>query len=83
VDVNDDAAIATFLDKIGRFGLLAFAARDRGSARFVGPLRTMDFETVPDALGLRFWGALKAVRRLSGSQTDDAHSGRSAAHRLV
>jgi NAD(P)-dependent dehydrogenase (short-subunit alcohol dehydrogenase family) len=63
VDVNDEAAIATFLDKVGGFDHLVFTAGDWGSARFVGPLRTMDFETAPGALGVRFWGALKAVRQ--------------------
>jgi NAD(P)-dependent dehydrogenase (short-subunit alcohol dehydrogenase family) len=71
VDVNDEAAIATFLDKVGGFDHLVFTAGDWGSARFVGPLRTMDFETAPGALGVRFWGALKAVRQAQGRIAED------------
>jgi NAD(P)-dependent dehydrogenase (short-subunit alcohol dehydrogenase family) len=70
VDVNDEAAIATFLDKAGGFDHLVFTAGDWGSARFVGPLKTMDFETAPGALGVRFWGALKAARQAQGRITD-------------
>ena len=63
VDANDEAAIGAFFDKAGAFDHLVFTAGDWGSARFVGPLRTMDFETAPGALGVRFWGALKAARQ--------------------
>ena len=66
VDVNNEADIATFLDTAGGFDHLVFTAGDWGSVRFVGPLRTMDFETAPGALGVRFWGALKATRQAVG-----------------
>jgi NAD(P)-dependent dehydrogenase (short-subunit alcohol dehydrogenase family) len=63
LDANDEAAVAAFLDRAGAFDHLVFTAGDWGSARFVGPLRTMDFDAAPGALGVRFWGALKAVRQ--------------------
>ena len=67
VNANDEAAVATFLDKAGGFDHLVFTAGDGGSGgRFAGPLRTMDFETAPGALGVRFWGALKAARQAQG-----------------
>jgi NAD(P)-dependent dehydrogenase (short-subunit alcohol dehydrogenase family) len=66
VDANDEASIAAFLDTVGGFDHLVFTAGDWGSARFVGPLKTMDFATAPGALGVRFWGALKAARQAQG-----------------
>lgn len=62
VDVGDEAAVEAFLASAGSFDHLAFTAGDWGPRRFVGPLRTLNFETAPEALGVRFWGALKAVK---------------------
>jgi NAD(P)-dependent dehydrogenase (short-subunit alcohol dehydrogenase family) len=63
VNANDESSISAFLDTVDGFDHPIFTAGDWGSARFVGPLKTMDFEAAPGALGVRFWGAMKAARQ--------------------
>jgi NAD(P)-dependent dehydrogenase (short-subunit alcohol dehydrogenase family) len=61
VDVNDEASIAGFFERLGRFDHMAFTAGDWG-AGFFAPTRDMDLAAAREGLGVRFWGALAAAK---------------------
>ena len=61
VDVNDEASIAGFFERLGRFDHMAFTAGDWG-AGFFAPTRDMDLAAAREGLGVRFWGALASAK---------------------
>ena len=61
VDVNDEASIADFFERLGRFDHLAFTAGDWGGAMFA-PTRDLDLATAREGFAVRFWGALAAAK---------------------
>ena len=61
VDVKDEASVAGFFERLGRFDHLAFTAGDWGSS-FFAPTRDMDLTVAKDGLAVRFWGALTTVK---------------------
>lgn len=61
VDVNDEASIAGFFERLGPFDHLAFTAGDWGGSMFA-PARDLDLATAQAAFAVRFWGALAVVK---------------------
>ena len=63
VNANDEASVAAFFERLGAFNHLVFTAGDWGPSLFSGPVVKMDFGSAGDALKVRFWGALMAIKR--------------------
>ena len=61
IDVNDEASIAGFFERLGRFDHLAYTAGDWG-AGFFAPARDIDLAAAREGLGVRFWGALATAK---------------------
>jgi NAD(P)-dependent dehydrogenase (short-subunit alcohol dehydrogenase family) len=66
VDVGDEASVAGFFERLGAFDHLVFTAGDWG-ARRGGPVGQLDLVAAQAVFGVRFWGALAAVKH--GSRT--------------
>jgi NAD(P)-dependent dehydrogenase (short-subunit alcohol dehydrogenase family) len=61
VDLRDEASVAAFFDKLGRFDHLAITAGD-WTGSWLASARDIDFEKARDGLAVRFWGVLAAVK---------------------
>jgi NAD(P)-dependent dehydrogenase (short-subunit alcohol dehydrogenase family) len=66
VNVGDETSVAAFFEKIGAFNHLVFTAGDWGPHLFSGPIAQMNFSSAADALKVRFWGALMAIKHAQG-----------------
>jgi len=62
VDVKVEDAVAGFFDWAGPFDHLVFTAGDWGGFRTPRPLPETDLDAAADAYGVRYWGALKAIK---------------------
>lgn len=62
VDVKAEDAVARFFDWAGPFDHLVFTAGDWGGFRTPRPLTETDLDTASEAYGVRYWGALKAIK---------------------
>jgi len=60
-DVNDEASVASFFEQVGPFDHLVFTAGDWAGNMFA-PARDIDLEAAKANLGVRFWGALAAIK---------------------
>jgi len=61
-NAGDEASIATFFEGLGDFDHLVFTAGDWGPHLAAGPIAQMDFGSASEALRVRFWGAMRAVK---------------------
>ena len=61
VDVNDEASVASFFAQVGPFDHLVFTAGDWAGNMFA-PARDIDLAAAKANLGVRFWGALAAIK---------------------
>jgi NAD(P)-dependent dehydrogenase (short-subunit alcohol dehydrogenase family) len=61
VDVSDEASVAGFFERLGRFDHLAFTAGDWGGS-FFAPTRDLDLAKAQAGFGVRFWGALTVAK---------------------
>ena len=61
VDVNDEGEVAAFFERVGGFDHLVFTAGDWG-APMGGSLSELDLSAAKTAFGVRFWGALAAIK---------------------
>jgi NAD(P)-dependent dehydrogenase (short-subunit alcohol dehydrogenase family) len=59
--VNDEAAVAGFFERLGRFDHLAFTAGDWGS-RNMGSAAEIDLAKADAVFKVRFWGAVTVVK---------------------
>ncbi|SEC72386.1 NAD(P)-dependent dehydrogenase, short-chain alcohol dehydrogenase family [Bradyrhizobium erythrophlei] len=64
VDLRDEAGVSRFFDQVGAFDHLAITAGDQGLPAF-GATRDLDLVAAREALTLRFWGSLAAVKHAS------------------
>ncbi|MGY3444028.1 MULTISPECIES: SDR family oxidoreductase [unclassified Bradyrhizobium] len=64
VDLRDEASVSRFFDQVGSFDHLAITAGDQGLPVF-GATRDLDLAVAREALNLRFWGSLAAVKHAS------------------
>ena len=62
IDVKDDASVAAFFDSVGAFDHLVFTAGDWNRPGG-GTVADLDLATAPEAMSVRFWGALRAIKR--------------------
>ena len=62
IDVKDDASVAAFFDRVGAFDHLAFTAGDRNRPGG-GTVADLDLAAAPEAMSVRFWGALRAIKQ--------------------
>jgi NAD(P)-dependent dehydrogenase (short-subunit alcohol dehydrogenase family) len=62
VDVKDDASVAAFFDEVGAFEHLVFTAGDWNRPGG-GTVADLDLATAPEAMSVRFWGALRAIKQ--------------------
>jgi len=62
VNVSDEASVAAFFDRLGALDHLVFTAGDWGPHLFAGPIAQMNFGSAGEALKVRFWGALMAIK---------------------
>ncbi len=61
VDVKDEQGVAAFFSQVGSFDHLVLTAGDWGV--FVGgPLEDLDLSKASDMFGVRYWGALAAIK---------------------
>jgi NAD(P)-dependent dehydrogenase (short-subunit alcohol dehydrogenase family) len=65
-NVNDEASVAAFFERLGAFNHLVFTAGDWGPHLFSGPIAQMNFSTASGVLKVRFWGALMAIKHAQG-----------------
>jgi NAD(P)-dependent dehydrogenase (short-subunit alcohol dehydrogenase family) len=70
VDVRDEASVARFFDGVGAFDHLAITAGDWDFPRGVA-LEDLDLVKARDAFGVRFWGALAAIKHATKSIARD------------
>ncbi len=70
VDVKDEGHLRRFFDEIGAFDHLVFTAGDWG-ARPGGPLADLDLALAAGAFGVRFWGALAAIKHGHGRMSEN------------
>jgi len=70
VDVNDEAAVAGFFERLGSFDHLAYTAGDWGGSMFMSA-RNLDVSEAERGLGVRFWGALRAIKHACPSIASD------------
>ena len=71
VNVNDEASVAAFFERLGAFNHLVFTAGDWGPHLFSGPIAKLDFGSASEILKVRFWGALKAIKHAQGRISPD------------
>jgi NAD(P)-dependent dehydrogenase (short-subunit alcohol dehydrogenase family) len=62
VDAQDESSVAEFFSAVGAFDHLVFTAAEQGTNLSVGPIGQMDIAAAAQALGVRFWGALTAIK---------------------
>ena len=62
IDVKDDASVAAFFDTVGAFDHLVFTAGDWNRPGG-GTVADLDLATAPEAMSVRFWGALRAIKQ--------------------
>ena len=62
VDVKDDASVNAFFEGVGAFDHLVFTAGDWNRPGG-GTVADLDLATAPQAMSVRFWGALRAIKR--------------------
>jgi NAD(P)-dependent dehydrogenase (short-subunit alcohol dehydrogenase family) len=62
IDVNDEADIAGFFERLGGFDHLVFTAGDWGGMGGAASLAELDLTAAKAAFGVRFWGALAVVK---------------------
>lgn len=60
VDLRDEASVSRFFDQVGHFDHLAITAGDWNIPRFA--TRDLDLAAARDAMAVRFWGSLTAVK---------------------
>jgi NAD(P)-dependent dehydrogenase (short-subunit alcohol dehydrogenase family) len=70
VDVNDEASIAGFFERLGPFDHLAFTAGDWDGSMFA-PTRDIDLEAARASFGVRFWGALAVAKHACRTIAED------------
>ena len=68
IDVKNDASVATFFDGVGVFDHLVFTAGDWNRPGG-GTVADLDLERAPEAMSVRFWGALRAIKRAKDSMS--------------
>lgn len=61
VDVTDDASVAGLFDQLGGFHHLVYTAGDWSDVGG-GPIGELDLEAAASVFGVRFWGAVRAVK---------------------
>ena len=66
IDVRDEASVGAFFESIGPFDHLVYTAGDWGSFRVPRPIAQLDLDTAGDVFGVRFWGALTAIKHALG-----------------
>lgn len=62
VDVTDEASVSAFFSDIGAFDHLVFTAGDDGLGYQPGPVESLNLSEAGQALKVRFWGALAAIK---------------------
>jgi NAD(P)-dependent dehydrogenase (short-subunit alcohol dehydrogenase family) len=62
IDVNDEANVADFFERLGAFDHLVFTAGDWGAMGGAASLADLDLTAARDAFGVRFWGALAVIK---------------------
>lgn len=62
VDVRDEASLAAFFETVGAFDHLVCTAGDWDTIRVNNPIAELDLEVARGVFGVRFWGALLAVK---------------------
>ena len=62
IDVKDDASVTAFFHHVGAFDHLVFTAGDWNRPGG-GTVADLDLETAPQAMSVRFWGALRAIKQ--------------------
>jgi NAD(P)-dependent dehydrogenase (short-subunit alcohol dehydrogenase family) len=62
VDVKEDASVAAFFERVGAFDHLVFTAGDWNRLGG-GTVADLDLATAPEAMSVRFWGALRAIKQ--------------------
>jgi NAD(P)-dependent dehydrogenase (short-subunit alcohol dehydrogenase family) len=60
-DVRKEDSVATFFARLGAFHHLVFTAGDWGNFRG-GPIEDFDLARANDVFGVRFWGAVTAIK---------------------
>ena len=72
VDVKDEASVANFFEGVGAFDHLAFTAGDWGGPLLSGQnMPTLDVAAMGGVFGVRFWGAVTAIKHASGRLAPD------------
>lgn len=66
VDANDEVGIASFLARAGTFDHLVFTAGDWGPHLHAGLIADMNLEVAKGSMGVRYWGAVAAVKHALG-----------------
>lgn len=62
VDVQDESSTAACFEGLGAFDHLVFTAGDWGRGLFAGSVAEINIATAGAGLGVRFWGALRAIQ---------------------
>jgi NAD(P)-dependent dehydrogenase (short-subunit alcohol dehydrogenase family) len=62
IDVRDEANVQAFFAHLGAFDHLVFTAGDWGGRFGGGPIETLDVAAAASSLGVRFWGAITAIK---------------------
>lgn len=87
LDLRNEAAISRFFEKLGAFDHLAITAGDWDSAAAIfATTRDVDLASAREALAVRFWGALAAVKHGSRAIAADGSitlTSGMAAHRPI
>jgi NAD(P)-dependent dehydrogenase (short-subunit alcohol dehydrogenase family) len=65
-NVSDEASVAAFFEGLGSFDHLVFTAGDWGPHLFASPIAQMNFGSAAEAMKVRFWGALMAIKHAHG-----------------
>lgn len=71
VDVRAEESVAELFDRVGRFSHLVFTAGDWGAIRMPQVMAELDLEQAREIFGVRFWGALAAVKHAQAGIAED------------
>ncbi|MEQ8859289.1 MAG: SDR family oxidoreductase [Pseudomonadales bacterium] len=62
VDARDEASVAAFFEQAGALDHLVYTAGDWDTVRTSNPIDALDLDIAQGVFGVRFWGALLAVK---------------------
>jgi NAD(P)-dependent dehydrogenase (short-subunit alcohol dehydrogenase family) len=71
VDVRDEDSVGAFFEQVGTFEHLVFTAGDWGTIRIQQTIAELDLEQAHRIFGVRFWGALSAIKHAQGHIAQD------------